>query len=500
MWIKRIHFLPVILLLIVIIQLPAYPQPADTPWPMYQGDAKHTGRSMFSGPVFPEIKWKHTERYFTIWYSCPIIGPNGTVYIGTCTPDHELFAFDPDGNIQWRYSTGCNVYSTPAVNSDGTIYLFNASQLHAINPDGTNKWTTKVLTFDNTPSATAIADDGTIYIIANDSFDGSGYLYAVNPDSSNKWRFKTRNNGTATPAIGDDGTIYFPSSGSEGSGTLHAVDPEGDEVWTFDADGEIDSSSPAIGDDGTIYFGTVKGYLYALNPDGTLEWSFTAIDGEPVGTPSIGYNGNIYVKGGNLLFSITPGGTEEWSLDVGDFIKSALTIDADGMIYATSRDHCLYSVTPDGSLNWWFETRDRISSSPTIGEDGTLYLPSEDYNLYALGDTGEPTPQVGLYKSEPGYYYFDDIVEVGYKVNNPWEEYIDLYVALFLNGNLFWYPVWDNSPHPTEIEQGYFKKSIANFQITSSIPPGDYYFYAAITKHGTSDIIGLASIKIPVLL
>ncbi|MEF8847384.1 MAG: PQQ-binding-like beta-propeller repeat protein, partial [Candidatus Paceibacterota bacterium] len=48
---------------------------------------------------------------------------------------------DEIGTLKWKYKTGDSVYSSPAISSDGTIYVgSHDDHLYAINPDGTLKW------------------------------------------------------------------------------------------------------------------------------------------------------------------------------------------------------------------------------------------------------------------------------------------------------------------------------------------------------------------------
>lgn len=46
-----------------------------------------------------------------------------------------------DGEKKWEFLTGGVVYSSPAIGTDGTIYVGSGDgKLYAINPDGTKKW------------------------------------------------------------------------------------------------------------------------------------------------------------------------------------------------------------------------------------------------------------------------------------------------------------------------------------------------------------------------
>ncbi len=77
-------------------------------------------------------------------------------------------------NAKWEFLTdGCCVRSSPAIDSDGTIYIGSGDdKLYAINPDGTKKW--EFLTGDPVWSPPSIGSDGTIYVGSDD-----GKLYAL---------------------------------------------------------------------------------------------------------------------------------------------------------------------------------------------------------------------------------------------------------------------------------------------------------------------------------
>jgi outer membrane protein assembly factor BamB len=123
------------------------------------------------------------------------------------------------GTLKWSFPTGDDVYSSPAIGSDGTIYVGSKdNKLYAINPDGTLKWSFN--TGGWVWSSPAIGSDGTIYV---GSYDNK--LYAINPDGTLKWSFTTGSSVSSSPAIGSDGTIYVGSCDYKlyaiyGSGTL----------------------------------------------------------------------------------------------------------------------------------------------------------------------------------------------------------------------------------------------------------------------------------------
>ena len=112
---------------------------ASSPWPMYQHDLGHTGRSPYSGPSAPCVEWTYATGDKI--NSSPATAPDGTIYVGS--EDGNLYAINPDGTTKWVYPTGDKIwYCSPAVESDGTVYIgsFDGS-LHAVNADGSPKWT-----------------------------------------------------------------------------------------------------------------------------------------------------------------------------------------------------------------------------------------------------------------------------------------------------------------------------------------------------------------------
>ena len=267
---------------------------ADSPWPKFRHDAQNTGRSPYTGPEVPQLKWSFLTGGFV--RSSPAIGANGTIYVGSY--DHRVYAINPEGTEKWSFATGGSVVSSPAVGTDETIYVGSDNRLYAINPDGTEKWS--FLTGSDVGSSPAIGADGTIYVGSQE-----GKLYAVNLDGTEKWSFfMTGGVCVSSPAIGADGTIYVTSY-VDSPDNLYAISPDGTERWRFPAGGE---SSPAIGADGTIYVGSDDHRLYAINPDGTEKWTFTT--GDVRSSPAIGADGTIYVGSrDSRLYAINPEGT-----------------------------------------------------------------------------------------------------------------------------------------------------------------------------------------------
>jgi outer membrane protein assembly factor BamB len=310
--------------------------------------------------------------------SSPAVGSDGTIYVGS--DDGYFYAINPDGSLKWKFKTGKEwIRSSPAVGSDGTIYVgSNDGYFYAINPDGSLKWK-----FKNNGgwirSSPAVGSDGTIYVGSNDY-----YLYAFNPNGTLKWKLKLVSYiyVESSPAVDEENNIYIGSHDR----TLHSISMNGVLKWKF-KDGWFGLgtvSSPAINGDGVIYIGSRNSYLYALNPNGTVRWKIFTKK-EVNSSPAIGSDGTIYVGSDDYhLYAVNPNGTLKWKFKTGGKVVSSPAIGSDGTIYVGSDDYHLYAINPNGTLKWKFKTGGKVVSSPAITEEGIIYVGSDDGYLYAI--------------------------------------------------------------------------------------------------------------------
>ena len=376
-------------------------QLAASPWPMRGHDTRHSGQSPYKGPWKPALKWKFLTEGDV--YSSPAIGLDGTVYVGSY--DGYLYAVSPGGSLMWKFQTGSSVESSPAIGLDGTVYVGSKDRhLYAVKRDGTLKW--KFLTEGDVYSSPAIGLDGTVYV---GSYDG--YLYAVNPDGTLKWKFLT-GDVYSSPAIGLDGTIYVGS----GNHYFYALNPDGGLKWKFKT-GKYVWSSPAIGLDGTVYVGSTDKYLYAVNPEGALKWKLKTSYGVR-SSPAIGLDGTVYVGSGNHYFyALNPDGSRKWvftTFPFRDRASDSPAIGSDGTVYVGLGD--LYALNPDAGLKWKFKTGKYVRSSPVIGLDGTVYVGSDDNYLYALEEQPNVSPilYAGRVLPETGHEQTEFVFSVTY--------------------------------------------------------------------------------------
>ena len=320
---------------IAIVGVVARAQLATTAWPMFMHDVARTGLGTgnTSAITLPSEKWRSA---YYIYYSSPVIGADGTIYVGG--EDGQLHATNPDGTTKWTFQTGSVVRAAAAIGADGTIYIGSY--------------------------------DGNLYALTD---GGQGNVME-------KWAFNDGNAITSSPAIGTDGTIYIGDAG----GKLRAITDNGasgTENWEFATTSQVNSSPAITADGSTVYVGSDDSNLYAVNTsDGSEKWAYLT-GGAVEGSPAIGADGTIYVASDDTnLYALTDGGqgtvTQKWAIQTYSYYGSSPAIGADGTIYIGSySSEGLYAINPDGSQKWLaFIGNVSYGNSPAISADGTIYI------------------------------------------------------------------------------------------------------------------------------
>jgi len=367
--------------------IPFKMSPMDSPWPMASHDVRHSGRSPYNTTQNPDgvEKWR---------FACGEINSGiaidniGMIYFGDM---HGLRALFPNGTQKWMQPIG-DTFSVPAIDQNRTIYIgtmYSSPYLYALySINGTLKWAYRVS--NDIESSPAIGEDGTIYF-----GDWSGWIHALNPDGTLKWKYHTGDIITASPSIGPDGTVYIGSHDHN----LYAFNPQNGSVkWIYHT-GDWVRVSPCVGDDGTVYCVSIDGYLYALYPNnGTMKWRYNVGAGT---NPTIAPDGTIYA-GWNTLYAINPDGTLKWSLSLNGAMEGSTPCTShEGIIYFGTTSDKVYAINPNGTIRWqnnftWSQ------SAPAIDADGTLYIGSGPY-LRAFGAGEQKT--ISITQPKPGRLY-----------------------------------------------------------------------------------------------
>ncbi len=297
------------------------------------------------------------------------------------------FVYFDDTTHQFETHIGGTLdVNTPAVSGTGTFYVSTSTGLYTLNSSGSTTWSK---TYSGVASSPAVASDGTVYIHSDD-----GVLHALTSAGTEKWTASVPGISYSSPSVGADGTVYIGSDDNN----LYAINPsDGSVRWTFNAAGQV-YSSPAIDSDGTIYFGTLSSQFYAVTAAGALKWSYTA-GGNISSSAAIGTDGTIYFGCyDNNLYALSSTGTLKWTFATGDQIRaSSPAVASDGTIYIGSYDGKLYGVTASGAQKVVYNTAASIRSSPLLDSSQGLLFGSNDNREYfvdlgGVGPAASPWP------------------------------------------------------------------------------------------------------------
>lgn len=345
-----------------------------------------------------------------------------------------------DGSLKWKYDLGVSIGTSPAVGSDGTVYI-SAEKLYAFYPTGKLKWTYmpiqgRVLT------SPVIGQEGNIYVMANDQQGdappySSAELHAVGASGKRMWLkvVKPYQVGSVLgkemiPSIDFNGVVYVPEADAIVTQDCHGCyvlkySPAGTYLGNLNPSySGFYQVTPSFNKSGYVAYGGSaatdnRGVLYYRNLD-----IFIVLGQSPVfgsedkviyatdrGTEDIhaiyAVNGNelwqvpadssiqpVVGPGGNVCFGITSGLECRGGLD-GAFVSNSFipmttdpAIGKDGTIYYGSDDGLYAFDGKTGEVKWSFPTPfGKIASSPVLDTRGTLYFGSDDGTFYALNTT-----------------------------------------------------------------------------------------------------------------
>lgn len=391
-------------------------QLADSPWPTFQGNAKHTGLSEYNtSENSGGLKWFVNLSDEIL--SSPVIASDGTIYV--TTTHGGLYAIYPNGTIKWNFPANDSSITTPIIDYSGNIYFTSGTRvngnhryfLYSISPGGSERWNFSVDCHLLSPMIDASSN---IYVGSSDEI-----FYSLYPDGSERWNITIPGYSTfCTPAIDDYGTIYYAT---RNPGKLYAIDPTGYVKWNYTSGDVV--RAPTIDDDNRIYVITLAGMIYCINSDGNLIWENELSPYSIFTSPAIGSDGTIYVGiSEDKVFALNPiNGQIIWTSEristYNDIVNTSPAIGSDGTIFFQSNSATLFALDKNGSFKWYF-TPPHLDNSftaeiscPAIGSDGTIYYGITDGFLYAVeGFDGPPVANFTiLYPTDISskLYYFE---------------------------------------------------------------------------------------------
>jgi hypothetical protein len=223
--------------------------------------------------------WKFETKHYD---SRAYISTGGHFYEGGL--DGTLRRFSSDGSILWGVKTGHNDLSvTPAVASDGTVYVSRVVALEAYNPDGTRRWDLPLpgaegMDRNSLKLELAVGPEGNAYI------HDATRLFAIDPKGKVRWSKDLQTWGVECPAVRPDGSVYA----MDRQNVLYCFDSTGKRLWiNSDLKNENShlpdiSTNLIVGPDGTVYFAI----LARKSPSGIKKTARSSQSG-----PTAGKNG-----------------------------------------------------------------------------------------------------------------------------------------------------------------------------------------------------------------
>jgi len=334
---------------------------------MFRQNLRHTGLSPYTGPSSPVLAWS----YKTGGSNHPSIGSNEKLYIGSA--DHNIYSINSNASLHWSYQTTNWIVSSPAIGSDGKIYINSPDNIYSISSIGGLAWSYRIKGggFSIAESSPAIDSNGRVYFGS-----GAGCLYSIESNAILAWSYEEVDS-SSSPAIDLDGKVYIGSGYYDKN--LYSFNSNGSLDWSYTTGNINGSSSPAIDSDGKVYSSS-QDVLYCVSSIGALAWSYETVGG--FSSPAIDSDGKMYIGAQDRLYCISSIAALAWSYKVADSFPSP-AIDSDGEVFITSL-YNLYSIHSTGTLGWSYQTVGFVSPSPMLGSRGKMYGSLGDNDLYCI--------------------------------------------------------------------------------------------------------------------
>ncbi len=146
------------------------------------GQLPGAGTSLYALDAEGNILWDWIRRG-ELARTEPVLGADGTIYLGLSGQMHTLYALTHQGQIRWSFPLQDPkeyISGTPAVGADGVIYLPTAISVRSFRP-------------------------------ISESY--AGKIYALSSEGELLWTFETAGDIRSSPTLAQDGTLYFTTVG-----------------------------------------------------------------------------------------------------------------------------------------------------------------------------------------------------------------------------------------------------------------------------------------------
>ncbi len=337
------------------------------------------------------------EGYTSI--TTPAVADDGSIY--TCSRDvNKFLKFSKDGALVWEKpllenaQSGSQVYGTPSIDTDGTIYIPGGNkggdaQLVAFNPDGTVKW--RFTDFWNKGEAhQAKIEGGNVAGIGKDNVyigntGSAGTVLSVSKATGTRVNYMMDANGGG-PAGGNRGGIVVSNNGYVGwcggsygifGASTQALDLQGEgSPWAWRACHSAASGWSVGNNQATIAAMEVNGKslligMQAIKDNSTGKFIYEKVYGVDFVTGEEVVNARI-----DACAQQDQGG---------------ISVTEDGLIIAPLKynmgadDGGIALVDPvKNEMEAHFRIGENVTSAPAIDQDGNIHFGTEAGNYYVV--------------------------------------------------------------------------------------------------------------------
>jgi outer membrane protein assembly factor BamB len=329
--------------------------------------------SLFA-PALIESEAIHSPALSILWRyatggqirSRPAVAAEGTIY--AASEDGFLYAWDPGGSLRWKCDLGWLPWDCLALGGDGTIYAgLKNNDFVAVNPSGHPLWRVRL---DGRPAGDpAVAADGTVYVGT-----AAGTLVALSHLGRSQWTITLPGAITRAPAVDGAGTVYLVAADRR----LYALTQWGDFKWSLPL-GAVPTAL-AVAPGGRVLVGTGEGSVIAVNPSGDVAWRYSS--GTRIAGVSAGAGWIVAAASSGQVIGLSEKGRQLWKIVTGKPIE----------VIPLLGSSLLCEFATDGALLLIDPARPGIDSlaigtfgSIVLSRDGTLYVGGRDWIVYAIG-------------------------------------------------------------------------------------------------------------------
>jgi outer membrane protein assembly factor BamB len=284
-----------------------------------------------------------------IFYSTPVLTPDGQLLAGSAGNDHALYSLDPaTGKEKWlsAFSGATDHFiASPLVIGD-TIYApNNDGVLYALKlATGEKLWS---LPISHSLWGSPVTDGKLLFVTSLDHF-----LYAIDPQAQSiVWKADLGGALPGTPALSTDGTTLYVGSFQAKVVALNTAD--GRVRWTADTKGWV-WGTPALDGD-TVYVGDINGYVYSLGaPNGKNAWPEIKPDGPITGNPLVLADRSMLVATeSGSVFAFDQNSGKLWDVSIGGKIYTTPVAAGDLILIAPLKANFqLAAIRNNGQIVW----------------------------------------------------------------------------------------------------------------------------------------------------